>query len=91
MADAEAARDLSNRGGGGGMQGGGGSVEGGVLHDVKIMSCSTTRYKSNSPKRAVDTKADLLPQECLIALTRPEGLTRLTICSHLHCAQLGLL
>ena len=47
------------------MRGGGGTVEGGVLHEVKIISCSKTRYKPNSPKRAVDSRADLLPQEYL--------------------------
>ena len=35
------------------------------MHEVKIISCSKTRYKPNSPKRAVDTRADLLPQEYL--------------------------
>ena len=47
------------------MRGGGGTVEGGVLHELKIISCSKTRYKPNSPKRAVDLRADLLPQEYL--------------------------
>ena len=47
------------------MRGGGGTVEGGVLHEVKIISCSKTRYKPNSLKRAVDARADLLPQEYL--------------------------
>ena len=65
VADAEVARDLRIRGGAGGVRGGGGTVEGGVLHEVKIISCSKTRYKPNSPKRAVDTRADLLPQEYL--------------------------
>ena len=63
VADAEVARDLRIRGGAGAMRGGGGTVEGGVLHEVKIISCSKTRYKSNSLKRAVDARADLLPQE----------------------------
>ena len=40
-------------------------MEGGVLHEVKIISCSKTRYKPNSAKRAVDARADLLPQEYL--------------------------
>ena len=35
------------------------------MHEVKIISCSKTRYKPNSPKRAVDSRADLLPQEYL--------------------------
>ena len=66
VADAEVARDLRIRGGGGGgLRGGGGTVEGGVLHEVKIISCSKTRYKPNSMKRAVDARADLLPQEYL--------------------------
>ena len=63
VADAEVARDLRIRGGAGAMRGGGGTVEVGVLHEVKIISCSKTRYKSNSLKRAVDARADLLPQE----------------------------
>ena len=64
VADEEVARDLRMRRGGA-MRGGGGTVEGGVLHEVKIISCSKTRYKPNSPKRAVDARADLLPQEYL--------------------------
>ena len=64
VADEEVARDLRMRGGGA-MRGGGGTVEGRVLHEVKIISCSKTRYKPNSPKRAVDSRADLLPQEYL--------------------------
>ena len=35
------------------------------MHEVKIISCSKTRYKPNSAKRAVDARADLLPQEYL--------------------------
>ena len=58
VADAEVARDLR-------IRGGGGTVEGGVLHEVKTISCSKTRYKPNSLKRAVDARADLLPQEYL--------------------------
>ena len=46
-------------------RGGGGTVEGGVLHEVKIISCNKTRYDPNSPKLAVDARADLLPQEYL--------------------------
>merc|ERR1712004_137593 len=42
-----------------------GTVEGGVLHEVKIISCNKTRYDPNTPKRAVDARADLLPQEYL--------------------------
>ena len=64
VADAEVARDLRMRAGGGGaVRGGGGTVEGGVLHEVKTISCSKTRYKPNFLKRAVDARADLLPQE----------------------------
>ena len=65
VAYAEVARDLRIRGGAGVVRGRGGTVEGGVLHEVKIISCSKTRYKSNSTKRAVDARADLLPQEYL--------------------------
>ena len=35
------------------------------MREVKIISCSKTRYKSNSLKGAVDARADLLPQEYL--------------------------
>ena len=35
------------------------------MHEVKIISSSKTRYKPNSLKRAVDSRADLLPQEYL--------------------------
>ena len=35
------------------------------MHEVKVISCSKTRYKPNSQKRAVDARADLLPQEYL--------------------------
>ena len=41
---------------------GGGTVEGGVLNEVKNLSCSKTGNKPNSTKRAVDARADLLPQ-----------------------------
>ena len=64
VADAEVARDLRMRRGGA-ARGGGGTVEGGVLHEVKVISCSKTRYKPNSQKRAVDARADLLQQEYL--------------------------
>ena len=64
VADEEVTRDLRMRRGGA-MRGGGGAVEGGVLHEVKIISCNKTRYNPNSPKRAVDARADLLPQEYL--------------------------
>ena len=40
----------------------GGAVEGGVLHEVKVISCNKTRYKPASQKRAVDTRADGLHQ-----------------------------
>ncbi len=60
VADVEAARGVR-----GGPRGGGGTVEGGVLHEVKVISCNKTRYKPSSQKRAVDSRADLLPQEYL--------------------------
>ena len=41
----------------------GGAVEGGVLHEVKIISCNTTRYKPTWTKRAVDVRAEKLQQE----------------------------
>ena len=41
-------------------------MEGGVLHEVKVISCSKTRYKPNSNKRAVDFRADHLQQEYLV-------------------------
>ena len=63
VADAEVARDLRTRGAG--IRGGGGTVEGGVLHEVKLISSNKTRYKPNSQKRAVDARADLLPKEYL--------------------------
>ena len=79
VADAEVARDLRIRGGAGAVRGGGGTVEGGVLHKVKIISCSKTRYKSNSAKRAVDARADLLPQEYL---TKAREKTQSDACGH---------
>ena len=55
---AEVRRDLRIRGQG--PRGGGGTVEsGGVLHEVKIISCSKSRYKPNSQKRAVDTRGQI--------------------------------
>ena len=44
----------------------GGAVEGGVLHEVKIISCNKTRYKPTWTKRAVDTRAEKLQQEYLV-------------------------
>ena len=41
----------------------GGAVEGGVLHEVKIISCNKTRYKPTWTKRAVDIRAEKLQQE----------------------------
>ena len=35
------------------------------MHEVKVISCNKTRYKPSSQKRAVDSRADLLPQEYL--------------------------
>ena len=43
----------------------GGAIEGGVLHEVKIISCNKTRYKPASQKRGVDTRADGLQQSYL--------------------------
>ena len=43
----------------------GGAVEGGILHEVKVISCNPTRYKPSSQKRAVDTRADGLQQSYL--------------------------
>jgi len=70
VVEAEVARDGRLAAAGGARQvelrGGGGSVEGGVLHEVKVISCSKTRYKPNSNKRAVDFRADHLQQEYLV-------------------------
>jgi hypothetical protein len=44
----------------------GGAVEGGVLHEVKIISCNKTRYKPTWTKRAVDVRADKLQQEYIV-------------------------
>ena len=44
----------------------GGAIEGGVLHEVKIISCNKTRYKPTSQKRGVDTRADGLQQSYLV-------------------------
>ena len=41
-------------------------MEGGVLHEVKIISCNKTRYKPTWTKRAVDFWADNLQQEYLV-------------------------
>ena len=41
----------------------GGTVEGGVLHEVKIISCNKTRYKPTLMKRAVNIRSDKLQQE----------------------------
>ena len=54
-----------------------GVVEGGVLHEVKIISCSKTQYKPNSTKRAVDARADLLGLKNISP--RPERQTENTI------------
>ena len=40
----------------------GGGTEGGVLHEVKMISCNKTRYPPTAAKRAVDTRADGLQQ-----------------------------
>ena len=40
-------------------------MEGGILHEVKVISCSKSGYKANSQRRAVDARAELLPQEYL--------------------------
>ena len=40
----------------------GGAVEGGVLHEVKMISCNKSRYSPTAAKRAVDTRADGLQQ-----------------------------
>ena len=47
------------------VRGGGGTVEGGVLHEVKVISCNKTRYKPNSKKRAVDARAGILQEDYL--------------------------
>ena len=36
-----------------------------VLHELKVISCSRSRYKPSWEKRAVDVRADLLPAEYL--------------------------
>ena len=42
------------------------AVEGGVLHEVKVISCNQTRYKPTMKKRAVDIRAEKLQQEYLL-------------------------
>ena len=59
VAEAEVARGRPARGLGG-------AVEGGVLHEVKIISCNKTRYKPTLEKRAVDIRAEKLQQEYLV-------------------------
>ena len=36
-----------------------------VLHELKVISCSQSRYNPNAEKRSVDTKASLLNREYL--------------------------
>ena len=48
------------------VRGLGGAVEGGVLHEVKIISCNKTRYKPTWTKRAVDIRAEKLQEEYLV-------------------------
>ena len=59
VAEAEVARGRPARGLGG-------AVEGGVLHEVKIISCNKTRYKPTLTKRAVDIRAGKLQQEYVV-------------------------
>ena len=56
VAEAEVARGRP-------VRGLGGAVEGGVLREVKIISCNKTRYKPTWTKRAVDIRAEKLQQE----------------------------
>ena len=55
-----------------------GVVEGGVLHEVKIISCSKTRYKPCSNKRAVDKRADELQQEYMVKAREADRVHNLT-------------
>ena len=43
-----------------------GAVEGGVLHEVKIISCNKIRYSPTWTKRAVDVGAEKLQQEYMV-------------------------
>ena len=59
VAEAEVARGRP-------VRGLGGAVEGGVLREVKIISCNKTRYKPTWTKRAVDIRAEKLQEEYLV-------------------------
>ena len=41
-----------------------------MLHEVKIISCSQTRYNANWQERAVDRRADMLHQEYVLKARR---------------------
>ena len=40
-------------------------MDGGILLEIKIISCNKTQYKPTLPKRAVDIQANKLQQEDL--------------------------
>jgi len=44
-----------------------------VLHELKVISCSKTRYKPTWDKRAVDVRADNLNHEYIMNATKLQG------------------
>ena len=51
---------------GGGGAGQGRAAESHVLHELKVISCSNSRYRPTWQERAVDKRASLLPHEYLL-------------------------